>query len=153
MLSASAPASSAAGDMRIMMDAALPALMAAETPAGDVYHRWDRGDIDDEGLLREAARKDYEGVIFYGRRYLLQPRLRQLADDLGIKLAAVQAPNPVAAKSRIARNAERLRSVLRDTPYALILSASVEEFPPRPDEQSGSLAGPASDAADPPDTR
>ena len=138
--------------MRLLMDAALPALMVAETPDGDVYDRWNRGDINDEDLLREAARNGYEGVIFYGRRFLLQPRLRELADELGIKLAAVQAPNPVAAKTRIAQNANRLRSVLRDTPYALILSASVDEFPPRPEPQPGSPTGTASDATDPPST-
>ena len=110
------------------MDATLPALMAAEVPAGDVYDRWDGGDIDDEALLHEAARNDYDVVLFYGRRYLLQPHLRELAKDLGLRLAAVHAPNPAVARHRITQNAKRLRSVLRDTPYALILSASVEDL-------------------------
>jgi hypothetical protein len=109
--------------VRFLIDANFPSTLAAEAPAGVEMDRWDGSDETDEAVVRAAARDGYRGVVFLDRRSLDQPRLRQLALDLGVALVAVDASDPVEAKERLLANLNQLRSALLDSELVLVLNS------------------------------
>lgn len=116
--------------MKFLVDAVFPATLTTDAPAGIDFVRWTDSAEQDSELVRYAATKSFRGVIFFDRNSLAQPGLRQLAEELGVALIAVDAPDPIYARERLLHNAERLRSILTDTQFVLILASEVRKFEP-----------------------
>ncbi len=116
--------------MKFLVDAVLPASLAAEAPAGVEFVRWSGGEDSDEELVRAAASAGARAVIFFDRNSLVQPGLVAIAEELGVALVAVDAPDPVEAKERILLHTGQLRRILHETQFALVLASEVRSFAP-----------------------
>ena len=116
--------------MKFLVDAALPATLAAEAPVGIVFERWEEPAVQDSDLIHYAAHHGLSGVIFCDRNSLKQPGLRQLAEELGIALVAIDASDPIQARDRLLRHIERIRSALTETKCVLVLSSEVRSLEP-----------------------
>ena len=108
--------------MKLLVDAILPETVVTEAPPGVDVRRWSHGDISDEDLLREGARQGVRAVVFFDRRSLYQPGLRELATQLGVALVAIDAAGPVEAKDRLFQNMDHLRNALMNSEAILVLA-------------------------------
>ncbi len=112
--------------MRFLIDAVLPASLATEAPPGIDFERWEKTrDQKDNDLVYYAAKKGIRGVIFFGRNSLKQPGLRQLAEEKGIALVAIDASDPIQARERLLRHIIKLPSKLSENQFFLILASEV----------------------------
>ena len=111
--------------MRLLLDSVIPATIEAEAPAGVELDRWSGRDLSDEELVREAASRRFRAVVLWDRNSLEQPTLRELCAELGVGLVAVEAPDPIQAKDRLLSNFNRLRTVLAESDFVVVLSSTV----------------------------
>ena len=111
--------------MRLLYDAVLPQSLAVEAPAAMELYRWEGADEVDTALVRAAANRGYRGVIFFDRSSLEQPGLRNVAEEVGVALVAVEASDPIEAKRRVLRNMPSLRRALADHDCLLVLANEV----------------------------
>ena len=89
------------------------------------FVRWPDEPIDDQNLLWEARQRQCYGVIFYGSKCFLHPNITQRADELGLRVVAVEARSPLEAKQSLLRNAKQLRSILLEDRFAIVRSDKV----------------------------
>ena len=109
--------------MRLLVDSVLPETIITDAPAGVTLLRFAGSDVSDEDLVRTAAREDYRAVFFFDRNSLSQPGLRELAQEVGVGLVAVQADDPIEAKERLLANFDHLRKALAESSIVLVLAA------------------------------
>lgn len=114
--------------MRLLVDAALPASIVSDAPAGVTFVRFADSVVSDEDFLRTAARRDCRAAVFLDRNSLSQPGLRELANELGIGLVAVQADDPVEAKERLLANFDHLRQALTESSVVLVLATEARQM-------------------------
>lgn len=114
---------------RWLCDAVLPRSLAEEAPPGVEFLRWTGADTEDAPLVYEAARRGCRGVMLYEKDSLEQTGLHEAAIGTGLTLVAVDARDPIEAKSRIVANWPRLRrmAALHDT--LLVLARQVRPYP------------------------
>ena len=111
--------------MRLLADAILPETVESEAPPGSEVVRWTGGEDSDEDLIRAAAHEGFRGVVFFDRRSVYQPGLRDLARSLGVGLIAVDADDPIDAKDRLFHNLAHIRSALQSSTVVLVLADEV----------------------------
>lgn len=116
--------------MRVLYDSELPHNLSAEAPAGVVLDRWTGGVVTDMELVRIAADRGYDGVLFYGRDFLVQPGLQEVAAEVDVTLVAVEAEDPIAAKLRVQWYCERLRKMVGTHRCVLILASGPRPYLP-----------------------
>ncbi len=109
-------------EVKLLVDATFPETVETEAPAGVEVLRWPGGEVSDEDLLRAGAHQGTRGVVFFDRRSLYQPGLRELAAELRLALLAVEADDPVDAKDRLLQNLAHVRKVLNTCEVVLILA-------------------------------
>jgi hypothetical protein len=108
--------------VKLLVDSHFPATTAVEAPTGLELIRWTGGTAKDEDLVRKAADLRVRGLVLLDRRALQQPGLRELAEQLGVALVAVEAGDPIEAKERLLRNVDHLRKALALSNVVLLLA-------------------------------
>lgn len=118
--------------MKFLVDGVFPEIQNAEATAGIDFISWDGSDQPDTHIVRHASDNGFQGIVFCDQRPLAQPHLCELAEELCITLVAVVASDPVEAKQRLLRNAERLRKLLsNDAPnFVRVFADRVRPFRP-----------------------
>lgn len=114
--------------VRLLYDAVLPESLSEEAPAELTLDRWEGGDKPDSALIRAAANRGYQGVVFYGRDSLEQQELRKIARTVGVALLAVEAADPIDARWRVLHNYSRIRRMLTEHDCLLILAREVRNY-------------------------
>ncbi|MXW42981.1 MAG: hypothetical protein F4X48_02175 [Acidimicrobiia bacterium] len=111
--------------MRFLCDAVFPQTLSSEAPAEVEFVRWDRSDVSDAELVRASGERGCRGVIFWGQDSLQQVDLREIAQEIGVALVAVEADDPIDAKQRILKNLSRLRRKLDEYDCLIVLANEV----------------------------
>lgn len=114
--------------MKFLVDAVLPATLNAEAPANISFERWKKPVAQDTELISHAAAEGFRGVVFFGRNSLEQPGIRQLAEESGIALIAIDASDPIQARDRLLSHIERIRTILNETRFVLVLASEARPF-------------------------
>jgi hypothetical protein len=105
-----------------MVDSVFPATLVSDAPAGASLLRFTGSDVTDVELVRMAARENCRAVVFFDRKSLSQPGVREVAQEVGVGLVAVQAGDPVEAKERLLANFEHLRKALSESSVVIVLA-------------------------------
>lgn len=109
-------------DVKLLVDSMLPETVESEAPPGVEVIRWSQGEASDEDLMRAGARAGARAVVFLDRRSLYQPGLRELSNQLGVAIVAIEAHDPIEAKERLFLNLDRVRKVLTVSQAVLVLA-------------------------------